>query len=341
MASGKFANVLVEPHQKHVLGQSDLQTSLHTLLDHLRKPVIAIKGSTTEFSHTFDRSLHLGAHKPKRINGGHARVFAPKIDMRESNQAYYIDIELPGFHDASSFTIVWRSNRELLVEGVLVRPVLGDLLVLDEEAALQKRKSSTNGFTPAPDASNIAPSYIVADEANSFEKNEDFSPQTIPSTSSTTCPPYIIADEANGFEKNEDFAPQTMWAAQTNDVNDADIQRRLREQANPFIETPSRQWDVSAGLDNSQNEDLFPLDIVEGRQLDEGDRHRVQAPTHHLPNGNQVDASQGCVSIGERSVGKFMRCFVFPRAVDVGGMRSEIRDGLLRIGVGKEAGRVK
>jgi HSP20 family molecular chaperone IbpA len=302
MTTPHFSPVVVEPHQKHVLGQSDLETALHTLLDHLREPILAMKGSATEFSHSFNRSFHLGAHKPKNVNGGYARIFAPRIDMRESSRAYYIDIELPGFHDASTFTIVWRSNRELVVEGVLERPAVNDFLGLDASAAPEK-KDATNGFTPA-------------------------------SNPTTSAPPYAVADEANGFEKNEDFAPQSMWHASADAADAADVQRRLREQANPYS-PPTERPSNGAGLDNSQNEDLYPLDIVEGHQLDEGDAHRVQVPTHHLPNGDYVDASQACVSIGERAVGKFMRCFVFPHVVDVQGMKSELRHGLLRIGIPK------
>lgn len=296
MAAPHFPPVLVEPHQKHVLGQSDLETALHTLLDHLREPILALKGSATEFSHNFNRSFHLGAHKPRNTNGGYARIFAPKIDMRESSRAYYIDIELPGFHDMSSFTIVWRSDRELVVEGVLERPAVEDFLDSDAQEAPEK-KNATNGSAPAPD----------------------------------TAPAYVVADEANGFEKNEALAPQSMWQAAPNGSDDPAVQRRLRQQANPFTPPAERP----SGIDNSQNEDLFPLSIAEGHQMDEGDTHRVDVPTHHLPNGDHIDASQACVSIGERVVGKFMRCFVFPHAVDVQGMKSELRHGLLRIGVPK------
>lgn len=303
MATSRFGNVVVEPHQKHVTGQSDLETALHTLLDHLREPFMAVKGSATEFSHSFTRSFNLGAHKPKNAHGGYARVFAPKIDMRESSHAYYIDVELPGVHEASALTIVWRSDRELLVEGVIERPVINDVLGLEAQAHIQK--SRTNGFATVPDSANNAPAYRVA-------------------------------DEANGFEKNEDLTPQTMWSAHADGPDAASTQRRLREQANPFVPLATYR-SHAAGIDNSQNEDLFPIDIVEGRQLDEGDGHRVEVPRHHLPNGDDVDARQACVSIGERQVGRFMRCFVFPHVVDVRGMRSEMADGLLRIGVPKEA----
>jgi HSP20 family molecular chaperone IbpA len=306
MATGRFGNVVVEPHQKHVTGQSDLETALHTLLDHLREPFMALKGSATEFSHSFNQSLNqsfnVGSHKPKNARGGYARVFAPKIDMRESSYAYYIDVELPGVHEASALTIVWRSDRELLVEGVIERPVISDILGLDAQAHPQNSK--TNGFATFTDSASSAP-------------------------------PYVVADEANGFEKNEDLAPQTMWSAQADGPDTANAQRREREQAAPFAPPPPRRSNA-AGIDNSQNEDLFPIDLAGGRQLDEGDRHRVQVPMHHLPNGDDVDAAQACVSIGERDVGHFMRCFVFPHVVDVKGMRSEMVDGLLRIGVPKE-----
>ena len=326
MATGKFSSVIVEPHQKHVTGQSDLETALHTLLDHLREPLMAIKGSATDFSHVFNRSFHLGAHKPKNADGGYTRVFAPRIDMCESSQAYYIDMELPGVHDLSGLSIVWRSGRELLVEGVIERPAVKDVFGLNAQSKSQmsgmngNRSESQDLETGLARASgpnystSNAPAYVVADEANGFEKNEDFTPQYLP--------------ESNSLQRHEDQLPAAYSDFQRQN-DPSTIQRKLREQANPFVSAA----DSTNG--HTTSEDAFPVDIVNGRQLDEGDAHRVQVPMHRVHNGDDVPANQACVSIGERGVGRFMRCFVFPHGVDVQGLRSELVDGLLRIGVPK------
>ena len=331
MATGRFSSVIVEPHQKHVTGQSDLETALHTLLDHLREPLMAIKGSATDFSHVFNRSFHLGEHKPKNVSGGYTRVFAPRIDMRETSQAYYIDMELPGVHDVSGLSIVWRSDRELLVEGVLERPVVQDVLGLKAHSnGMNGNRSESQdletGLARASGNSyrtSNAPAYVVADEANGFEKNEDLAPQYLPESSQ----PANASTDANSFQRHEDALPVAYSDFQRQN-NPSIMQRRLREQANPFVPA-----DASNG--HQTNEEPFPVDIVDGRQLDEGDAHRVQVPMHHLPNGDEVNAGQARVSIGERGVGRFMRCFVFPHMVDAQGLKSEMVDGLLRIGVPK------
>jgi HSP20 family molecular chaperone IbpA len=335
MSTGRFSSVIVEPHQKHVTGQSDLETALHTLLDHLREPLMAIKGSATDFSHVFNRSFHLGEHKPKNISGGYTRVFAPRIDMRETNQAYYIDMELPGVHDLSGLSIIWRSDRELLVEGVLERPAVQDVLGLNAHSnshsnGMNRTRSETQdletGLARASGnnySTSNAPAYVVADEANGFEKNEDLAPQDLPESSQLANAPT----GANSFQRHEDKLPVAYSDFQRQ--NDPSImQRRLREQANPFVP-------AAASNGHQTNEDPFPVDIVGGKQLDEGDAHRVQVPMHHLPNGDEFNAGQACVSIGERGVGRFMRCFVFPHMVDAQGLKSEMVDGLLRIGVPK------
>lgn len=334
MASGKFANVLVEPHQQHVVGQSDLETALHTLLDHLREPFTAVHGPATDFLHVFNKSHYGSAHKPKNAKGGYARIFAPKIDIRETTHAYYIDIELPGVRDTSSFCMVWRSDRELVVEGAVERPVLSDILSLNAHAdsyrngvngSQQDEMDCNSSSVPVlqnPSSQPAAPAYVVADEANGFEKNEDFSPQSAPQSEQPKKPLYVVADEANGFEPNEDLYPADFTHS------------KARSQANPFLADD----DVNKleRMTEDRESDLFPLDIVDGMQLDEGDRHRVKVPMHHLPNGDEVATSRSSVTIGERNVGRFMRCFVFPHPVDVQGLRSEIVDGLLRIGVPKE-----
>ena len=123
-----------------------------------------------------------------------------------------------------------------------------------------------------------------------------------------SAPAYTVADEANGFEKNDDSHPSYIQHSQT------------QSHANPFV-SPADENDS----------EHFPLDIVDGRQLDEGDDHRVQISTHHYRDG---EVGSGVI-IGERDVGRFMRCFIFPHRVDTQGLQSEIVNALLRIGVPK------
>jgi len=289
MASCKFSHVIVEPHQRHVTGQSDLETALHTLLDHLREPFLALKGDAEGFRHAFNNSLRLGTHKPKNSDGSYARISAPKVDLRETANAYLIDIELPGIHDVSSLTISWRSERELLVSGAVDRPAIADLCSQSHGGEEHPPRNGDNR-----DYQDLPLGILQGSTATS---------------SQTPAPTYNVVDEANGFEKNE--YPQPSYLKHSEG----------QLQPNPFVS--------STGETDS---DHFPLDIVDGRQLDEGDRHRVQVPTDHYRNG-EVESG---VIIGERDVGRFMRCFVFPHRVDTQGLQSEMANGLLRIRVSKK-----
>lgn len=107
--------VLTEPHQKHIPGQFDVETTLHSLVDRLREPLITHKPDNF---HLLSGSWHQSHHKQ--------HTFVPRVDMRETKDDYYLDIELPGVHDMSSFTLEWTSKRKLLVEGLLERPSLCD-----------------------------------------------------------------------------------------------------------------------------------------------------------------------------------------------------------------------
>lgn len=278
MASCRFSNVIVEPHQRHVTGQSDLETALHTLIDHLREPFLALNKDVQGFHHAFSNSLRVGTHRPKNSNGGYTRIFAPKIDLRETANAYFIDVELPGIHDVSSLSISWRSERELLISGAIDRPPIAELSCRShdrEEYPLRDGDSR--------DYRDLALGVRQGSTTKSSQRS---------------IPPYIVADAANGFAKNEHLHPSHV---------------------------------LSTGETDS---DHFPLDIVDGRQLDEGDRHRVQVPIHHYRHG-EVESD---VIIGERDMGRFMRCFVFPHRIDTHGLQSEMANGLLRIGLPKAAG---
>jgi HSP20 family molecular chaperone IbpA len=56
----------------------------------------------------------------------------------------------------------------------------------------------------------------------------------------------------------------------------------------------------------------------------------VKVPPQRLSEDHTVFSN---VTVGEREVGRFMRCFVFPGRVDVEGLKTSLVDGLLRIDV--------
>jgi hypothetical protein len=49
----------------------------------------------------------------------------PETDIRETNLAYHIEIDLAGVKDKESLVIQWMSPRTLLVEGNISRPHIG------------------------------------------------------------------------------------------------------------------------------------------------------------------------------------------------------------------------
>jgi len=256
--------------------------------------------------------MHAGTHNPRLPNGGYAHIFAPRIDMRETSLAYHIDIELPGVHSVSDRTIAWRSTRELLVEGAVERPSIVDVLDSSHnEKAMPSMKSVHSGSHGFYDLETGAYQVSTTDLSQMGKPADE------------------IADGANGVEQNGRLYPTDTEHS------------KGPSQANPFVsEDFSNQLER---MTEDRQADLFPLDIIDGKQLDEGDIHRVQVPTHHhyqagearARDGGKLDSSQASVTIAERDTGRFMRCFVFPGRVDVAGLRSSLEDGLLRIGVTK------
>ena len=105
--------VFTEPHQKHIVGQSDLESMLHAQLDHLREPLLAHKPGVFHFLSGPWQNKTLKEH-----------VLVPAVGMRKTKRDYYFDIELPGVHDKASIKIEWTSDFKLLVEGVIRRPGL-------------------------------------------------------------------------------------------------------------------------------------------------------------------------------------------------------------------------
>ena len=66
--------VFMEPHQKHIVGQSDLESMQHAQLDHLREPLLAHKPGVFHFLS--------GPWHNKTLKG---HVLVPAVGMREQN----------------------------------------------------------------------------------------------------------------------------------------------------------------------------------------------------------------------------------------------------------------
>ena len=259
----KVDAVLIEPHQKHITHQSDLVTMLHTLLDHMREPLMSHKPENLHFLS--------GPWHNKFAIGSHQQLFAPKVDMRETKHDYYFDIVLPGIHDKSTINIEWKSNRKLLVEGIIDRPSLCGTFDLSRDRDSKECGDGDNG------------------ESNETSQEDEFATEVhIPLEGRS-----IVTEEDSSFEKTED---------------------------------------------------LFPINIINGMQIDDGDEHIFKIKrgpqddvlhSHIDRAGSMKPDRTATVTIAERSVGRYMRLFMFPVNVYMGGLQAKLELGLLRINVPK------
>ena len=263
--NGHTDAVLIEPHQKHIPGQSDVETMLHSLVDRLREPFLAHKPN----------NFHL-LTGPWHQDHPQQHIFVPRVDMRETKHDYYLDIELPGVHDKASINIEWTSNRKLLVEGAAERPSLCETFGLSHDWDSKQNGDGENGDeNDREDAETSGQEGLVHSAQNSSGE-----------------PP----DESFGFEKEED---------------------------------------------------LFPTTIVDGSLIDEGDAHISKTSTHHtvpkdeilcskIHNVNSMNPDRAAsLNIAERNVGRYMRLFMFPANIYMGGLRAKLENGLLKIMVPK------
>jgi HSP20 family molecular chaperone IbpA len=177
--NGHMDAVLTEPHQKHIPGQSDVESMLHSLVDRLREPIIAHKPDKVHF---LSGPWHQRHHKQ--------HIFVPHVDMRETKHDYYIDIELPGVYDKNSINIEWTANRKLLIEGASERPSLCDTFGLSHEWDYRERGDGQNGDESDHDEIDVwengghipvaaKQSGEIPDESFGFEKADDLFPTTL------------------------------------------------------------------------------------------------------------------------------------------------------------------
>lgn len=95
---------------------------------HASKP--ATMPQILDHLHTYTHSL---PHPLHHTNIHHTHT--PPVDIRETDNDYYFDIEVPGLSDRASVSIQWTSSRTLVVEGTVSRPDVqrdGDGAVLRE-----------------------------------------------------------------------------------------------------------------------------------------------------------------------------------------------------------------
>ena len=87
------------------------------------------------------------------------------------------------------------------------------------------------------------------------------------------------------------------------------------------------------------------MHVVDGEfQIDDGDEHlcklrsmpKYEIMTSKADRADSMNPDRAAtVTVSERSIGRYMRLFTFPKNVYMGGLRAELEDGLLRINVPK------
>jgi len=80
--------------------------------DHIHSPA---------FASNKDRYVHgLRAWHPKA--GPPMYVYSPDVDLRETDNLFFLDVEAPGVSDKSTIKIHWASTPMLIIEGEIARP---------------------------------------------------------------------------------------------------------------------------------------------------------------------------------------------------------------------------
>ena len=83
--------------------------------------------AVTYLHNSFPEHHHLFEHTRQRIGAayGHSHqndIYNPHIDVRETEEKYYIDIELPGLQSKEALSLTWINGRTLLMPATISRP---------------------------------------------------------------------------------------------------------------------------------------------------------------------------------------------------------------------------
>ena len=76
--------------------------------------------------------------------GSDPPIHTPAIDIRESKQNYYLDIELPGVGPSDKFKIRWVTSQTLLLETKIERPEIVEDEATDVAASAEPPKESND-----------------------------------------------------------------------------------------------------------------------------------------------------------------------------------------------------
>jgi hypothetical protein len=105
---------------------------------------------------------------------------------------------------------------------------------------------------------------------------------------------YVVRDEANGFKPNEDLYP-------SDNVGRAQLEQVVSE--DPATRPKVPQYIIAKGGNEvKKNDPIFPLDIVDGVQHDEGDFHRVKVPPQRLSEDQTCVLERHCWREGSKAV---------------------------------------
>jgi HSP20 family molecular chaperone IbpA len=107
--------------------------------------------------HGLTHALH------EALAGEDTNVQSPRIDIRETPEKYYIDIELPGLRSTSDLTIKWTNPSVIVVRGAINRN-----RTLEEESAI---KAASTGYLNEKENGKNASAKKNAQENQKEEDN--------------------------------------------------------------------------------------------------------------------------------------------------------------------------
>jgi HSP20 family molecular chaperone IbpA len=117
---------------------------------HFHFPTTSLLAASTRFGQHLraeGRKLSHAAYGERGVaDHGSISSWTPNTDIRQTKQAYHIEIEVPGITDKEALLIQWLSPSTLIVRGEAERPFIGHGKAAEGAYQFQQSEESADGY---------------------------------------------------------------------------------------------------------------------------------------------------------------------------------------------------
>jgi HSP20 family molecular chaperone IbpA len=115
-----------------------------------------------ERPHPHQSLLQYLAHRKPNLA---PQISQPDVDIRDTPETYYIEVELPGITDKNAVKIEWTSSRSLLISGSVDRPFVEDspapAVVQDPGLKKTGTRDLDGNWVPPKEEGPVKPTLVV------------------------------------------------------------------------------------------------------------------------------------------------------------------------------------